>query len=64
MNRLLTWLRALIPPAPNVRMEIYALGARHQGEALKGALAELRAPGISVERARVLQAVVRQLKRA
>ena len=64
MNSLLTWLRSLVPPAPNVRMEIYALGARHQGEALKGALVELRAPGITVERARVLQAVVRQLKRA
>ena len=64
MNGFLTWLRGLTPPAPNVRMEIFALGARHQGEALKGALDELEAPGLTQERARVLQAVVRQLKRA
>jgi hypothetical protein len=58
------WLRGLTPPAPNLRMEIFALGGRHRGDPLKGALVELGAPGLTLERARVLQAVVRQLKGA
>ncbi len=58
------WLRSQQPTAANLRMEIFALGGRHMGEPLKGAQAELRAPGLSLQRMRLLQAVVRQLKSA
>jgi hypothetical protein len=49
--------------ASAVRSEIYFLGGRHQGEALKGALAELKAPDLGPGRSRLLRAVVSQLKR-
>ncbi len=61
---IMTWLRSQMPPATNLRMEIFTLGGRHGGDALKGAQEELKAPGVTVERTRVLQAVVRRLKRA
>ncbi len=49
--------------ASAVRAEIYFLGGRHQGEALKGALAELKASDLGSSRSRLLRAVVNQLKR-
>lgn len=58
------WLRGQHPTAANLRMEIFALGGRHMGDPLKGALVELRAPGLSLQRSRLLHAVVRQLKSA
>ncbi len=58
------WLRGQHPTAANLRMEIFALGGRHMGDPLKGALDELRAPGLSQQRSRLLHAVVRQLKSA
>jgi len=42
-----------------IRAEAWALGARHQGEVLSGALAESRAPHLSLKRAILLQAVIR-----
>jgi len=61
---LFSWLRGQHPTAANLRMEIFALGGRHMGDPLKGALDELRAPGLTLQRTRLLQAVVRQLKNA
>ena len=58
------WLRGQRPTPANLRMEIFALGGRHMGDPLKGALDELRAPGLSQQRSRLLHAVVRQLKSA
>ncbi len=47
-----------------IRAEVWALGGRHQGEALAGAKAELKAVGLSFRRAILLKAVVRSLQRA
>jgi len=44
-----------------IRMEIYLLGCRHRGEPLAGAALELQAPGLPLERLRLLHAVVNQL---
>ena len=46
-----------------IRSEIYFLGSRHQGEALNGAVAELKAPNLDPHRSRLLRAVVAKLKR-
>jgi hypothetical protein len=46
-----------------IRSEIYFLGSRHGGEALRGAMAELDSSGLAPGRARLLRAVVNQLKR-
>ncbi len=45
-----------------VRAEIWRLGTRHFGEPLEGALGELKAPGLSGERAQLLRACVRKLQ--
>jgi hypothetical protein len=50
--------------AAEVRAEIWKLGVRHRGQPLEGALAELKAPGLSQQRGGLLRAVVRQLKTA
>ena len=44
-----------------LRQEIFALGGRHMGEALAGALLELEQPGLTPERRSLLRAVVRHL---
>ncbi|HLI67091.1 MAG TPA: hypothetical protein VKU90_12065 [Caulobacteraceae bacterium] len=64
---LLDWLgRALRPAvAPDaIRSEIFFLGNRHHGEALAGAIEELKAPGLAAGRQRLLRAVVARLKPA
>ena len=64
LSSLLAGLTALMTVAPHVvRAEIYSLGARHTGEPLAGALAELKAPGLAPARARLLRAAIRQLRR-
>ena len=50
--------------AADVRAEVWRLGVRHRGEPLVGAQAELKAGGLSAERAQLLQACVRKLKQA
>lgn len=50
--------------AADVRAEVWRLGVRHHGEPLVGAQAELKAGGLSAERAQLLRACVRKLKRA
>jgi hypothetical protein len=50
--------------AADVRAEVWKLGVRYRGEPLVGAQAELKAGGLSAERAQLLQACVRKLKRA
>jgi hypothetical protein len=52
---------AITPQA--IRSEIYFLGSRHRGEALAGALAELRSCDLGPGRSRLLRAVVSQLQR-
>ncbi len=44
-----------------LRQEIFMLGGRHRGEALAGALDELKDPLLSADRRTLLQAVVRHL---
>jgi hypothetical protein len=46
-----------------IRSEIYFLGSRHQGEALAGALKELKSPDLDPGRMRLLRAVVADLGR-
>jgi hypothetical protein len=46
-----------------VRAEIWKLSARHLGEPLEGALAELKSPGLREADAALLRACVRQLRR-
>jgi hypothetical protein len=64
---LLTYVTGLFGPAVTpaaIRSEIYFLGERHRGEALKGAREELKTPNLAAERARLLRAVVDQLQRS
>jgi hypothetical protein len=64
ISALFAGLTALLTVAPHaVRAEIYSLGARHKGEPLSGALAELKSPNLAPGRARLLRAAVRQLRR-
>jgi len=60
---LFSWLPSGASEA-DVRSEVWNLGVRHRGEPLAGALAELKAGGLSGERTQLLQACVRQLKKA
>jgi len=46
-----------------VRAEIWRLGTRHRGEALDGALKELRDPHISAVQTSLLNACVQHLRR-
>jgi hypothetical protein len=55
------WLGGKGITQSQIRTEMWNLGARHQGEALKGAREELKAGGLSAERAGLLRACVRQL---
>ncbi len=52
------------PSEADVRAEVWKLGVRHRGEPLDGALAELKARDLSAERSQLLQACVRQMKKA
>lgn len=52
---------AITPQA--IRSEIYFLGSRHHGEALAGAMSELKACDLGADRSRLLRAVVNQLKK-
>jgi len=60
---LLGWLRSTSVSSAAVRAEIWSLGARHMGEPLDGALQELARADLSPERAHLLQACVRHLRR-
>jgi hypothetical protein len=60
---LFSWLPGGASDA-EVRAEVWSLGVRHRGEALEGALTELKAGGLSTERAQLLQACVRKLKQS
>jgi hypothetical protein len=51
-------------PPDAIRSEIYFLGSRHRGEVLKGAIEELKSPGLEPDRSRLLRAVIDQLTRA
>jgi hypothetical protein len=46
-----------------VRAEAFSLGARHRGEVLDGAWAELKAPHLDRRRAALLRAVIRRAPR-
>ncbi len=59
-----SWLRSAMVSDADVRAEVWKLGARHRGEPLVGALAELKAPDLSSERAQLLRACVRKLRAA
>ena len=62
----LTFVSQLFAPAISqeaIRSEIYFLGDRHRGDALKGAREELKAPHLHADRERLLRAVVSHLQR-
>ncbi len=56
-------LRGQAVSAGQLRQEIYLLGGRHRGDALAGALLELKESDLTVERRALLRAVVRHLAR-
>ncbi len=57
------WLSKSVSPA-EVRAEVWKLGVRHHGEPLRGALEELAQGGSDGARTQLLQACVRELRRA
>lgn len=61
MKLLSMFLRPSLAEA-EVRAEIWHLGVRHLGWPLKGALDELKEPGLSIERAVLLRACVEKLR--
>jgi hypothetical protein len=61
---LLAWLRGISISESDVRTEVWRLGGRHRGLPLEGALEELKAPGLTPERAELLRACVRKLRAA
>lgn len=63
LSSFLGWLvpAAVTPQA--IRSEIYFLGSRHHGEALNGALMELKSNDRGPDRSRLLRAVINELKR-
>jgi hypothetical protein len=61
---LFSWMNAGGVSEADVRSEVWSLGARHRGEPLAGALEELKASGLSAERAQLLRACVRKLRQA
>jgi hypothetical protein len=60
---LFSWMNARGASEADVRSEVWKLGGRHRGEPLAGALEELQAPDISAERAQLLRACVRILRK-
>jgi hypothetical protein len=60
---LAAWFRSASVSEAEVRAEIWLLGTRHLGWPLEGAIEELKAPNLGFERARLLRACVRKLKR-
>ena len=58
---LLGWLGGAGVTKSQIRIEVWKLGARSQGEALQAAQAELKAGGLSSERANLLRACVGHL---
>ncbi len=58
---LLDLLRAPSVSPGKLRQEIYMLGGRHKGDALGGALIELKADDLTAERRALLRAVVSHL---
>jgi hypothetical protein len=55
------WLGGAGVTKSQIRIEVWKLGARSQGEALQAARAELKAGGLTAERANLLRACVREL---
>lgn len=60
---LFSWLSRGGVSDADVRAEIWRLGSRHRGEPLKGAREELEAEGLAPERAVLLRACIRKLRR-
>ena len=56
----LRWIHSFWIPPDEVRAEIWALGERHRGRVVEGALLEAKAAGISFRRAVLLKAVLRR----
>lgn len=59
---ILSWLRGIAPTEADIRAEIWNLGARHFGQPLKGALDELKAPGLPPRRTVLLRACIVKLQ--
>jgi hypothetical protein len=59
LDGLVSHLKSFAVSGPEIRAEVWALGARHRGQVLEGARAEARAPGVSPKRAVLLAAVIR-----
>jgi hypothetical protein len=61
---LFSWMSGSAVSEADVRAEVWKLGARHLGEPLAGALAEIKAGGLSPERSQLLHACVKSLRKA
>ncbi|WP_372786339.1 hypothetical protein [Phenylobacterium sp.] len=61
---LFSWMTTGGVSEADVRSEVWKLGARHRGEPLAGAIEELKASDLSTERAQLLRACVRKLRKA
>ena len=59
---LLDWFASLAPSAAEIRAEVWSLGVRHHGQALDGALTELRDRTTPPARIALLKACVQQLR--
>ena len=59
---ILNWFSSLAPSTAEVRAEVWSLGVRHRGEALEGALRELKDRSLAPGRAALLRACVQQLR--
>jgi hypothetical protein len=57
-----SWFRGVIPSDADISAEIWALGARHRGEPLAGALEELEGPGLPPARTVLLRACIWKLR--
>jgi hypothetical protein len=55
------WLGGTGVTKAQVRIEVWKLGARNQGEALQAARDELKAGGLTADRIQLLKACVREL---
>ena len=60
---MLGWLRGETHSEAAVRAEIWNLGVRHHGWALEGAIQELEDADLPTERAQLLRACIRKLRR-
>lgn len=63
MIRVLARIAAFWIPPAEVRAERWAIGVRHDGRVVQGAVEEGKAPGLNFRQAILLKAVIREHRR-